>query len=290
MVRVIVKPNRKGLSTVKRVSLKEPLSREHLIEKTIPYDSYVARRMRELGVYDMGLTPSQIAAVQTELITVNQVKKTIDKNDIMDAVEKAKQNQLQLIKETKAVLGDVRDYQKQLVELKQQKNDTNASKLIGKIETGVLTDDRSLLERPQEQAETTRNIEQIYPALGKLKRILKPYDAGTSQSIEQSPIVRKSNVPAAMERLKGILAPYGKPRSVASTYLSQAQTEQARAEELRDVEELVGDEPVAWRLRKREKKIKYGKGISGMHQGLKVAMPNPMLMRPPIQHPMSLRI
>ena len=281
MVKVFIKPNRKGLSSIKRVSLKEPLSREHLIEKTIPYDSYVAKRMRELGVYDMGLTPLQIASVQKDLIDIYGVKKSLDKTDVMEAVNRSQQNQL--AKETKAVLGEVRDYQKQLVDLKQQKNDLNASKVKGKTEVGLQANEKEILSRPQEQLDTRQTLELNQKILPYYIANVRPNYAG-DEEVDFSAM----RTPPSSLRIE---------RSISEGSLrSQARREGIGAESPRPmIEELPPPEPKEWIPKRRlirklvvKEKLpeekQEGKGMG------KVVMPNPKFMRPPIYHPMSLRI
>jgi hypothetical protein len=280
MVKVFIKPNRKGLSSIKRVSLKEPLSREHLIEKTIPYDSYVAKRMRELGVYDMGLTPLQIASVQKDLIDIYGVKKSLDKTDVMEAVNRSQQNQL--AKETKAVLGEVRDYQKQLVDLKQQKNDLNASKVKGKTEIGLQANEKEILSRPQEQLDTRQTLELNQKILPYYIANVRPNYAG-DEEVDFSAM----RTPPSSLRMERCIS--------EGSLRSQARREGIGAESPRPmIEELPEEFKIQVPKRRTIKKLVIREKLSEEKQegkGMgKVVMPNAKFMRPPIYHPMSLRI
>jgi hypothetical protein len=282
MVKVFIKPNRKGLSSIKRVSLREPFSREYLIDKTIPYDSYVAKRMRELGVYDMGLSPLQISSVQKDLNEIYVVKKSLDKKDVDEAVERARQNQL--ARETKAVLGEVRDYQKQLVELKKQKNDLNPSKLIGKTETGLQVNEKELLSRPQEQMDTRERLtgqQQVIGTLEKISRLAQPSYAGDEEVDFGFPLFETP-------------PPLRRSISATPSLASQAEREEI-GRWMREEEESMGvSSAVSPRPLPKKRIIKTKLRIIEKQEGegmmmRKVVMPNPKMMRPPILHPMSLR-
>lgn len=275
MVKVFIKPNRKGLSSIKRVSLKEPLSREHLIEKTIPYDSYVAKRMRELGVYDMGLTPLQIASVQKDLIDIYGVKKSLDKTDVMEAVNRSQQNQL--AKETKAVLGEVRDYQKQLVDLKQQKNDLNASKVKGKTEVGLQANEKEILSRPQEQLDTRQTLELNQKILPWYVANVRPNYAGD----EEVDFSAMRTPPSYLEIQRSLSE--GSLREQAIREGIGAESPRPMIEELpkRKIKILKKRLVISEKIPEEKQE---GKGMG------KVVMPNAKFMRPPIYHPMSLRI
>lgn len=323
MVRVLVRP--KCPSNIPRTKVREPLTREYLIEKTIPYDSYVARRMRELGVYDVGLSPTQIASVGAELMQVYSVKRGVDQKDVDAAIANAKMTDVNknFSQQATDILKDIRDNQNEFLKAYQNKNESNVGMPFRPIETGAPINERQRLSMPQEipahvavkpdlrrndaligelkqrlaQRQTATDAEQTIaekiPALGKLKGQIASMRSGMPPAppplqiparTPQEATQRIGNILGSMrERLMGELQQRLAERASQATTQAIGQPE--------DLPEIEG-EPIAYRLRQRTGRIKYGKGMcgKGMNRRLPVAMPNPRIMKSPILHPMGLRV
>jgi hypothetical protein len=341
MVFKLVIPNCKGSPRFPRTIVREPLTRQHLIEKTIPYSSYVSRRSRELGLYDVGLTSIQISQALTELKQVYDVKNGLDQNDINSAIANAKMVNVNknFPVEQNELLKDIRDTQRDMLKIQQDRQDSNITEPVRRIESGTMVGERDRLSRPQEvtsyqavkseimpspfiselkerlakrnreaaEEGMTQTMAQKYPALEKAKEEISAIQSrlppappmpsqagmtpvGTSRKLTQ---MVKSVRERLMEELQARLA----SRSAGATetmtdILSGATTASVgEAGRMQDVME-AGDDPIAFRLRQRQGRIRYGKGMKNIRsfqmqgrgmcgRALPVAMPNALIMRQP---------
>lgn len=313
MTRKLVKPNRYGLTPIGKIVRREPLTRELLISKATPFNSYVASRMRELGVYDKGLKPTQIAAVQAELKQVFEVKKGIDQNDVNDAIAKALQidSQRTLPTETKQLVSDIKKYQIKTLKVLMDKNDANASKVISKNESGTQTGERERLEQPQEALDNPYEQSQRLPEIRTPRRqqptpaeegeLYAGDIAGTPRSM-RTELSEATTAPAGLRRAWDLLSDQEKyfvnsdgdelttnPEKNTAIRLGAITYRSLVKRGIIDEDEIMRlrDEYRSRQAQRRQK----GEGLKKGHsKRLPTAKLDSKLMQPPILNPMSLRI
>jgi hypothetical protein len=209
MVFKLVIPNCKGSPRFPRTIVREPLTRQHLIEKTIPYSSYVSRRSRELGLYDVGLTSIQISQALTELKQVYDVKNGLDKNDIDSAIANAKMVNVNknFPVEQNDLLKDIRDTQREMLKIQQDRQDSNITEPVRRIESGTMVGERDRLSRPQEVTSYQAVKSEIMPSpfISELKeRLAKRNREAAEEGMTQTMAQKYPALEKAKEQISAI--------------------------------------------------------------------------------------
>jgi hypothetical protein len=209
MVFKLVIPNCKGSPRFPRTIVREPLTRQHLIEKTIPYSSYVSRRARELGLYDVGLTSIQISQALTELKQVYDVKNGLDQNDINSAIANAKMVNVNknFPVEQNELLKDIRDNQREMLKIQQDKQDSNITEPVRRIESGTMVGERDRLSRPQEVTPYQAVKSEIMPSpfISELKeRLAKRNREAAEEGMTQTMAQKYPALEKAKEQISAI--------------------------------------------------------------------------------------